>query len=94
MIDEKLKAILKQSFANEPYPSKDTYQKLSEQLGLKKTTVYHWFERERASTKKSKAQLLPSCKFTFVCLYFEHVFAEKLPKYLTILICISTPLSH
>ena len=60
--------VLEQSFANEPYPSKNTCQNLSEQLGLKVTTVYHWFRRERAKIRESKGQLLPKCKFTFVYL--------------------------
>ena len=63
IINDTQRSLLKQSFATEPYPSKVTYQKLSEQLGLKKTTVYNWFKSERKRIKKRKNQKLPKGKF-------------------------------
>ena len=67
IINEKQKSVLKQSFANETYPRKDTIQKLSEQLGLKETTVYNWFKCERIRTKKKKRQKISKGKLICVC---------------------------
>ena len=71
-INDKQKAVLKQTFANEPHPSKEIFHKVSEQLGLKLTTVYNWFRHERERAKKAKHQLLPECKFIYVRQYCQH----------------------
>ena len=69
IINDTQKSFLKQMFANEPYPGKDTCQKLSEQLGLKNTTVYNWFKWERAKTMKGKKRKLSKSKLLHVCVY-------------------------
>ena len=77
-INETQKSVLKQSFANEPYPSKDICQKLSEQLGLKKAKVYNWFRSERERRKKRKNQLTPKCKPIYrISVHILSVIIEK-----------------
>ena len=68
-IDDRQKSVLKQSFANEPYPDKETKLKLSEQLGLKEKTVQIWFTSERAKIRKAKDLLLPDRRFMCVCVF-------------------------
>ena len=71
MINNTQKSLLKETFANEPYPSKDTRQKLSEQLGLKKKTVYNWFKWERIRIRNIENRKLQKRKFihVYVCLH-------------------------
>ena len=71
IINDEQRSVLAQSFANEPYPSKDTCQKLSEQLGLRKATVNNWFKWERVRTKKIKHQKLPKSKFICITKLME-----------------------
>ena len=77
MINDKHTSVLKHDFANEPYPSNDACQKLSEQLGVKKTTVYNMFRSEIERILKAKIQPLPKYKFIY-CLFFYNVFTRKL----------------
>ena len=66
-LDDKQKSLLRQSFASESTPTKGAFQKLSEQLGLKEATVYNWYQRERARTRKAKQQLSPKCTYMYMC---------------------------
>ena len=67
MINDEQRSVLKQSFADETYPSEDTIQKLSKQLGLKKILLYIWFRNERNKLRKRESRLLPKCKCRCVC---------------------------
>ena len=67
--DAKQKSLLMQSFVNEPFPRKDKMQKLSEQLGLKVTTVKTWFKNERVRLRKRMHSQLPKRRFMCVCIF-------------------------
>ena len=70
-LNDNQKSVLKESFAKEPYPSKDTRQKLSEKLGLKVKTVYNWFKDERGRILKENPQLIQKRMYLCVCTVCE-----------------------
>ena len=56
------KSVLKQSFADDAYPTTDTIRNLSKTLGLSTIKVINWFSYER--TKRKKTQVSKPCKLT------------------------------
>ena len=47
-------SLLKQYFAQDPYPKQDTLKSLSDMLGVHKMKVYNWFYRKRAKSTRNK----------------------------------------
>ena len=45
-------SVLKQSFANDPYPMEETLTELSQQLGLTNKQVKGWHQRQRKKLRK------------------------------------------
>ena len=54
------KLMLKQSFTNNAYPTRDTVKNISEALGFSTRKVKYWLRRERL--KRTKIQVATSCK--------------------------------
>ena len=53
MLNASEKSVLKQSFANDIYPTQGTIRNLSKALGLSTRKVYKWFLHERKKGDKS-----------------------------------------
>ena len=56
-LNDNQRSVLKQWFAKDPYPKRDTIRKLSDTLGVDKRKVYNWFNNERNRLKKNKIPL-------------------------------------
>ena len=64
-IDDSQRSVLKHSFANNAYVTKETSKNLSQQLGLSEKTVSYWFVNRRRLLKKGLLKQ-PSSKRIYI----------------------------
>lgn len=72
-LNDNQKSVLKQTFANSAYLTKETMKNLSQQLGLSEKTVSRWFSTKRRFSRK-RLHGQPSSKNMHVYLCFVHSF--------------------
>ena len=61
-LSEKELSLLKESFAKDPYPSRDTLRNISEIVGQSELRVYRWFNEERRKERDKKIKLSTESK--------------------------------